>query len=431
MRTREYPVLADEDCELIARLAIGTSDGTARVLGYLLLRDRQPAFAAAPATRLEIQIGTGESRNAVSAALNALDERDLVIASTVERDGRGRPPKAWRPRADVPATVERVYSHHAADLLTQAAAVAAETGAEDVRPGDGSEQSGGDGSLTVGLNWRPNVLHAPLFAAVEGGDYEDRGMTVGIRSFEGSGRALDALRAGEADVVVAGAATTVRTRAGGAPLVPLAPLFQRAMAVLYTTRDAFGGPLDGVERLRGRRIGMPRSSETGLLVRLFLSQSGLLDETTVVDVGGEERAALRSRRADVVTGTFADPRTLEADGTTVDVLPIADHFPIYGPTLVTTEGTLRERYDDLERFLAGTLAGRETVLADPGEAVRAVVGSSASPDALERGRRDLTDAVSEFGSSKAVRNRGWGWHTVEEWRRLNTALGHAGLLDVP
>ncbi|WP_254547158.1 ABC transporter substrate-binding protein [Halomarina pelagica] len=426
MQIRECPVLAAEDRKLVERLSLGLGGGTARVLAYLLLREQLPAFTAEPATRLEIRLGTGDSRSVVSTALNTLLERDLVSESTVQRETRGRPPKAWRPRTDVSESVRRAYATHATELLSRALAVA-ETMTDRVRGRNGSGGSGDYDPLTVGLNWRPNVLHAPLFAAHERNEYENWGLPIRFQSFEGSGRALEAMLVGEADVVVAGAATTVRALEDGAPLVPLAPLFQRAMAVLYTTRDVFGDPLDSIERLRGRRIGMPADAETGLLVRLFLSQSGLLDDTTVVDVDGEERAALRSRRADVVTGTFADPRSLEADGATVDVLPIADHFPIYGPTLVTTAGTVRERSESLERFLAGTLVGYETAVTSPADAVRAVVGSDA--DAVERGRRDLADAVDEFGASKAVEDHGWGWHSAEEWQRLAMALRHAELLS--
>lgn len=425
-------MLVPEDRPLIDRVALGTDEAAARVLGYLLLRAADPAFAGDPATRLAIRMGTGASRSAVADALSTLDDRGLVTSTTVERDRTGRPPKAWQARYDVRETLDALYGAHADALLERAVAVTDETWAAGLAPDvAGTEPAGGD--LTVGLNWRPNVLHAPLLAAEAEGRFADRDLSVDVRPFEGSGRAVEALLAGEVDVAVGGAATTVGERTAGSPLVPLAPVYQRAMTVLYTTRAAFGGPFESVEDLRDRRVGIPAGSEMGLLGRLFLSQSGVLEDVTVVDIAGEEREALREGRADVVTGTFRDPRALPDDAT-VDVLALADHFPLYGPTLVTTERAVEDRPGELVALLAGVLGGQEVVLDDPERAVRAVesaVGDDGGGATTGRAVDDLREAVERFGGSGAVEANGWGWHRPDDWRRLTTALRQTGLVEGP
>jgi len=458
MQLREFPVLGEDDDELVDRLALGLGEGTARVLAYLLLREGRPEFDD-PATRLAIRIGTGASRSAVTDAVERLTDRGLVAETTVSRDVRGRPPKAWSPAAGREGTLRRVDDAHGLDLVAEAVRVAEALGVDariDAPPdptagaGDYRRLDAGGASVTVGLNWHPNPFHAPLFAAAADGVYRDRGLAVDLDPYEGSGRALGALRAGDVDVALAGAATTVRTLADGAALVPLAPLFQRAMTVLYTTREVFGEELERADQLRGCRVGMPGGSETELLGRLFLSQSGLFETATLVDVAGEEREALRTGRADAVTGMFSDPRGLADEGATVDVLPVADHFPIYGPTLVTTPATLRDRGPALAALLGAAVAGRATVTADPTAAVRAVhrrrtagtagagndalaaagnAGTDRRDDpAVERDRRDLLAAVERFGGGSAVSDHGWGWHRAEEWHRLRTALDQADLL---
>ncbi|WP_164974665.1 ABC transporter substrate-binding protein [Halegenticoccus tardaugens] len=426
MRTQEYPVLSEEDEELIERLALGLGRAAARVLGYLVLREREPTFADTPATRLEIRVGTGESQRAVTEAVARLVERNIITETTIRRDIRGRPPKAWACDADVRETIRRVYAAHATALLKQAVAVAGKLGAERLRPDDIPMLDSADVTLTVGLNWHPNVLHAPLFAAIDANRYRERGVNVTLRPFEGSGDAVEALLTDDVDVTVAGAATTIRARAAGAPVVPLAPLFQRAMTVLYTTRSVFGERLERTEQLRGRRIGLSSNSEAGVLGRLFLSQLRLLDDATVVEVDGEERTALESGRADVVTGTFTDPQDLASEGLTVDVLSVADQFPIYGPTIVTTERVARTRPQAVLAFLAGTLAGYEAAVTDP-ERVVGTIGEGRS-NATGRDAENLTDAVERFGPSGAVCDDGWGWQRFEEWQRLKTALDQAKLL---
>jgi len=442
MQLREFPVLEEADDDLVDRLALGLGEDAARVLAYLLLRERQPGFDGEPATRLAVRIGTGASRSTVTTAIDRLIERELLAETTVQRAVSGRPPKAWRPAASREPTIRRVDDAHGGALVEQAGAVAdglAVAAPEPSVDATGPLDAGGT-SLDVGLNWRPNVLHAPLFAAAADGAFRDRGLSVDLAPYEGSGRALSALRAGDVAVAVAGAGTTVRTLADGAALVPLAPLFQRAMTVLYTTREVFGEKLEHADQIRDCRVGMPGGSETSLLGRLFLSQSGLLDDVTLVDVAGEEREALRGGRADVVTGMFTDPRNLEDEGATVDVLPVADHFPMYGPAMVTTPATLRARPTALAALLGGAVAGRAKVTADPAVAVRAVrrravtvPGDGRGDDASavegdERARRDLLDALDRFGGSTTVHDRGWGWQRLEEWTRLRTALDQADLV---
>jgi ABC-type nitrate/sulfonate/bicarbonate transport system substrate-binding protein len=425
MRTREFPVLSAEDEPLVRRLSLSVGDDTARVLAYLLRRRADPTVDSGPANRLSVRIGTGLNRAAVSDALGRLERRELVDKTTVETE-QGRPPDAWIANDDVEATIARLDGYHAADLLSQSRSVAAELGASApvTETDSAASDPPGSESLTVGLNWFANVLHAPLFAARAEGAYTRRGVEVAIEEFAGSDRAIEAIHDGAVDVAVAGAATIIRARTTGVPLIPLAPLYQRAMTVLYTTREAFGGPLDGIESVRGRRIGMPVEAETGLLGRLFLSQSGIVDDVTVVDLSGEESDALATGRVDVVSGSIGDVRELEGEGRTVDMLSIDDHFPVYGPTLVTTDAVVTERAAALTAFLAATIVGWRTSVFDPEDAVRAV----GAANSVETAVADLEHVIDRFGSSAAVADHGWGWHEATGWQRLSTALAQVDLL---
>lgn len=420
MHAREFLVLDGDDRALVDRLAVGLGENAARVLAYLLLRERREGERTDPATRLTVRIGTGLSREAVTAAVAVLSKRGLVGTTTVRRSERGRPPKAWH--STVEAVPGDVYETHAEALLAQSKAVAEAVGVGHER---NTPTTAGTDCVRVGLNWRPNGLHAPIYAAAAG-RYEDAGLNVTVEPFEGSDRAVEAVETGTVDVALTGAATVVRSWSAGVPIVPLALLYQRAMTVLYADRARFGERLESVEQLRGVRVGMPVSSETGLLGRLLLSQAGVLDDAEVVDLSGEERTALRSGRVDVVTGQFRDPRELRNAGTFVDALPVADHFPMYGPALVTADRTVRERGSLLRRFLAGTIHGWADAVRRPAAGLERL-----SIDDTERRREQhaFERAVEEFGRSETVTAHGWGWHEPDGWRRLRTALDQVELLS--
>jgi len=431
MDTREFPVLTDEDGKLVDRLSVSLNDDAACVFAYLLLRGKREHFASEPATRLAVRIGTSLSREVTADALTTLEEQDLITATTVQNEARGRPPTAWRAPKSIETVVRQVDERHAAALLGQAKTVATALGADNFEESvsDSIKERTAPEQLRLELNWHPNALHAPFFFARSTDSYAENGIDIAISHQRGSGQALDSLAAGTADVALAGAATTVRAREDGRPILPVAVLFQRAMVVLYTTCESFGGRFRSIKQLRDRRIGMSDTSETGLLGRLFLSQAGILDDVTVVDITGEEQAALRSGRADVVTGSFADPQELRDEGCTVDSLLVADQFPMYGPALVTTERTLRERQQALERFLVGTVMGWAEAVEHPETAVRTVArNDTADERGLNRERRTFERAAAEFATGSAVEKHGWGWQRAAGWDRLVTALNQADLL---
>jgi ABC-type nitrate/sulfonate/bicarbonate transport system substrate-binding protein len=301
-----------------------------------------------------------------------------------------------------------VFERHADRLLASASGDRG-TGSGSTTPAD--PEGGSDGSLKVGLNWHPNALHAPLYAGQAHGHYG--GLDVAFEAHTGSAAALDALIDGDADVALVGAATLVSRDEAG--VVPVALLYERAMAVLYTTREAFGGPFERVQQLRGRRVGMSTGSETARLARLLLSQVGSLSEVEIVDLDGEERAALRSGRVDAVTGQVPDPERLDTAEETVYVLPVAKQFPLYGPALVTTEGTLDARSGALRALLVGTMCGWADAAECPGDAADCVprIGGD------ERDRDTVANALAEFGFDDG---HGWGCHDEAGWERLGTAL---------
>ncbi|MGA9399921.1 ABC transporter substrate-binding protein [Haladaptatus sp.] len=429
MRVREFPVLGEADRSVVDRLACGIGEPAATVLAYLLCRREE--FTTEPASLLAVRIGTGSNRKAVRNALAELTERELIEATTVRDETPGRPATRWRATGSVEETVEAVYDEHANELLARAGAFPEPNAAAEVDStvSDPPISHATNASVSLALNWRPNGLHAPLFVADETGLYEKRGLSVRFDVHDGSRAALDGIVSETADVAVSGAATVLRARAEGEEIVPVALLFQHAMTAIYGLRTTFDGPLERAEQLRGLRIGMPSTAETGLLGRLFLSQGDVLDDVEIVDLRGEERAALLSGAVDAVTGSFSDPRKLRDGGISVESIPVAERFPLPGPAIVTNEQDLSEREPELAAFLAATTAGWTTARQNPSRVEEAVEAhDDAEPSSPNRERRTFEAAVAEFGTTDAVRNFGWGWGEAELWNRLATALDGVGSL---
>ncbi|WIV66386.1 ABC transporter substrate-binding protein [Natrialbaceae archaeon AArc-T1-2] len=370
-------MLSEADRPFVDRLAAGLGDEPARVLAFLVLRSEQYPDADPP-TETVVQIGTGLNRSRVGDALDTLDERNLVVETTVRTETPGRPPTAWHASesGDRQEVVRRVHDGHAERLLAQGRRLCGDADdSENGREGDerevddlGVDDGDSDDStvdVTIGLNWQPNGLQLPIYAAMTAGS--------------------------------------------------------------YTTRETFGDAFERVGQLEGRRVGMPAASETSLLGRLFLTQAGVLEDVECVDLAGEELAALESESVDAVTGMFFDPLRLEEAGATVDVVHVADRFPVYGPALVTREDAVPNRRRLLRAIVGGTVEGWTVATQSPADAIECV---AARTDAAAAWIERVFDrAVARFGSTEAVRKHGWGWHDRETWTRLETALAQVDLLE--
>ncbi|WP_255681641.1 hypothetical protein [Natrinema sp. SYSU A 869] len=107
---------------------------------------------------------------------------------------------------------------------------------------------------------------------------------------------------------------------------------------------------------------------------------------------------------------------------TVDVLTIADQFPIYGPSLAVDPSASETGTEPLGRFLTGTMLGWRAGRSDPTPAARRIAADVDAED--EEIERTFRRALESFADSRARRNEGWGVHRDDEWERVRTALAH-------
>ncbi|ELZ01646.1 hypothetical protein C482_06327 [Natrialba chahannaoensis JCM 10990] len=478
MDRRTFPVLTDADEPLITRLAAGLGEDAGRVLAYLLCRIRE-ADLDRTATLTAIHIGTSLSQNAARTSLDRLEKRGFVERTTVQTSSPGRPPNAWYAVDALATTARGVADEHAGRLLRQAAQFDDNENGTPI-----SSDSSGDRSqlailsdpatrsdhdrrdeteqpIRVALNWHPNGFHGALFGPIAAATDDEPGTTdrpiesepepepklepetkseleFEYHACAGSSAAVQTVVDDEeTDLAVAGAATVLCERAAGRDVVPVAVLLPRSPVVLYTTQSAFGEPFERLDQLRGRRLGMPPASETGLLGQLLLSQAGIRDAVDIIELDGEERTALESGEVDAVTGVAADATRLERDGATVDVISIAEQYPVYGPALVASREGLTdpETRARIWAFLVAMTASWGLVQCSPSSVATVIADRAMSGEAVDevqsrdRIERTLRLATAQFARSDGVRKHGWGWHTPDDWQRLCAALVQGGVLD--
>ncbi|AGB37054.1 ABC transporter substrate-binding protein [Natronococcus occultus] len=288
--------------------------------------------------------------------------------------------------------------------------------------------------LTFQLNWEPNGFQAPYFLARERGFYEEEGLDVAFLEGHGSPFAAEQAAKGEADIALAGASAVLSVQSQGHDPLAVAAVTAKTPAAIYTLRDVFGEPLEEPEQLAGRTVA-PSATKTRILTAQLLEDVGIREEVDLLEVDPHTHHRVQHQvldgSVDAAVGVVTNGFELEDEHDRVaDELPIGNHLPVYGMTLVTNPAFADEESATVSAFLRATARGWAEATADPEAAIDALVARNAT---LERRRRiereKFETAARDLQFSSHLEDAGWGNHDGERWRRLASALAETDLLE--
>ncbi len=218
-----------------------------------------------------------------------------------------------------------------------AAALAA--GAALVACGDegGAEPGAPDGATLV-LDFQPNAVHAPLYAARARGYLEDAGVELEIREPSSSADAAKLLQAGRADFAILDVNDFGLAREQGIELVAVAALVQRPLAsVIAAEPDTVSGPED----LEGSSVGVTGVPSDDAVLDTVLEAGGLgPGDVERVTIGFAAVPSLAGGRIDAATAFWnAEGVELRAQGVPTREFRV-DEFgaPRYPELVVVTAG---------------------------------------------------------------------------------------------
>jgi len=276
------------------------------------------------------------------------------------------------------------------------------------------------------LNWNPNGLHVPYYAAKSEGFYEQEGVEVTeIRS--GSGSDVSARQAGLSNTQfsVTSSDQVLLTAGGGVDVQSVGVMMQHSPNVVFTTREAFGDELEAPEQLAGTQIGTGPGM-VRILTELYLDAVGVRDEVELVDTGYDTVQRLLAGEIDAAGGVFGDAVAAQYQGATVDRLNVADHVPAYGHVLATSPDYAEDNPETVRAFLRGTARGAAWATNNPEAGVDALVEANESlTEVREQQRESWETLANDHIVSSAVEEHGWGWSESEPWTTVADALDDA------
>jgi NitT/TauT family transport system substrate-binding protein/putative hydroxymethylpyrimidine transport system substrate-binding protein len=233
--------------------------------------------------------------------------------------------------------------------------------------------------VELALDFTPNAVHAPLFAAVRTGSDRKHGISLTIRQPAGGPDALKLIAAGRLDLGVLDIHDLGIARTQGIDVVGIAALVRRPLAALVA-RQQIRRPRD----LEGHTVGVSGLPSDPAFVRAIVEHDGGdFSRVRLVTIGFNSVSALLTGRVDAAPVFWnAEGVALRQRGVPIREFRV-DRYgapPYPEVVLVTSRRTLVRSRDRLRRTLLAIRDGMRAVRRDPAAAVRDVARAAETGD---------------------------------------------------
>jgi NitT/TauT family transport system substrate-binding protein/putative hydroxymethylpyrimidine transport system substrate-binding protein len=271
-------------------------------------------------------------------------------------------------------------------------------------------------TVALALDFVPNPVHAPVYAAVRRGYDRADGIRLRIRP---PGRGPDSLKlvlSGRATVGLLDIHDLALARERGADVVGIGALVQRPLGALIAQPEV-RRPRD----LAGRAVGVSGlPSDPAFIGAIVRHDGGDPARIREVTIGFKAVSALLTRRVAAVPAFWnAEGVALARRGKRVRQFRVEDYGapPYPEVVLVTSRATLRARRADLAAALKAIAAGVRDVVAHPQAAADQMAAVAEAPD---RGLvRAQLDAVRPLFAPAIRLDRG----VLERWAAFDARAG--------
>ncbi|MDI3339141.1 MAG: ABC transporter substrate-binding protein [Sphaerobacter sp.] len=292
----------------------------------------------------------------------------------------------------------------------------------------GTERAAEGGKVTVALDWYPNANHAGLYLAKERGYFRQAGLDVTLYTPANPDDVLQLVGTGKDTFGISYEADVLLARAQGIPVRAIAAIVQHPLNSLMALQSS------GITRpkdLEGKKVGgtgLP--GEEAMLATMLAADGSSLDRVQMVNVGYDLLPALLSGRVDAIAGGYWTHEAIlaEQQGHPVTVLRVEDWGvpDYYELVLVTSEETIANRPELVQRFVDAVVHGYEDAVADHAAALDAIQANYAEMDRAteERGIERLAPLFVDA-------SRGFGWQAAEKWSHFAGWMEERGLLTTP
>ena len=227
--------------------------------------------------------------------------------------------------------------------------------------------------ITVILDWVPNTNHTGIYIAKENGYYDDEGLEVEIiQPSEGGSADLVAAGKGEFGISYQEQVTYARTTDNPLPIVAIAAIIQHNTSGFASPADKdIKTPADFEGKIYG---GWGSPMEEAMLKGLMEKYDADYSKLEIVNIGASDFLTSIARDVDFAWIFYGwDGIKAELEDIPIDFMLLQEVDPLldfYTPIIITSEKTIDESPELIEKFLKATEKGYLFAIQDPEEAAQ-------------------------------------------------------------
>ncbi len=280
-------------------------------------------------------------------------------------------------------------------------------------------------SVSLVLDWYPNVNHAGIYGGIDRGYFADEGLSVAPSVPADPAAALKQVAVGRADFAISYEQEVLIARAQGVPVVAVAALVTHPLNTVLVRRDrgiATAGDLEG------KTVGIAGvASDRPLLESVVRSAGGDPSTLKVRTIGYTLGPALASGKVDAVIGAYwnVEQIDLERQGVDVAALRLEDNgVPDYDElVIVASDDTIRDRPELIRSFLRGLRSGQDWAATDQSGAVAALIDANKDLDQeTVAAQLKVTAEILSPKDEPTLTVDPAQWVVFADWMRVNDLL---------
>ena len=285
--------------------------------------------------------------------------------------------------------------------------------------------------IVLAMPYIPSVQFSEYYVADQKGYYAAEGLKITFDyNFETD--VVQRIAQGTVQFGMASGDSVLLARANGLPVQIVATINQKFPTVFYSKADA---NIKTAADLKGKSVGIPGhfgASYIGLLALLYANKMQESD-LNVQDIGFAQVPALTEGKVQVASGYGNnEPIQLEQQGVKLNVISVADAFPLASDGILTSEKMIAEQPEVVRGFVRATLKAMQDVISDPQAAFDTALAYIPELKTADQATQDLQRkvlaATLPYWQSDVTTASGLGFTDMKNWQATHTFLRDSNLL---
>ncbi len=202
----------------------------------------------------------------------------------------------------------------------------------------------------------------PLWAAKDGGYFDQQGLNVTLARIAAGAPILSALQGGDVPIAFVGAQQIVEADLKGAQFVLVGGFINTLDQQIYTIPS-----ITKVEQLKGQALGVTNfGAITHVAGRVAMEKLGLKDQVNFIATGGPPETLASIQTGKVQGGIFSPPQSFQAETQGLHMLVDVSTLGVKSQTaaIATTRQYVKDHPDIVERYVRAAIEGSHRAATD-------------------------------------------------------------------